>query len=209
MRMPSLRLSLTYSTFNRSWKTGKAKNVAIKLKNIILRYCCQVSFDHNLHDTKKISPKFALLNSDCLALTFWKSRLPEITVLVYERAENPELHKLGTDMLSLQEMWNILKCKRFKASQIHKIDHFHLAFHHFCPHALNSKNTFKQWLTKGLINYPLMVALHRKILEEVDNRAFNAGQNGVQQITQGHTPSNSDKKKHLIKLLFRDLFCIC
>lgn len=54
-----------------------------------------------------------------------------------------------------------------------------------------------------------MVALCRKILEEVDNHAFSAGQNGVQQITQGHTPSNSDKKKNLIKLLFRDLFCIC
>lgn len=102
---------------------------------------------------------------------------------------------------------NILKCKRSKASQIHKIDHFYLAFQHFFfLHALNSKNTFKQWLTKGSINYPLLVALYRKILEEVDNHAFNARQNGVQQITQWHALSNSDKKKHFIKLLFSNLF---
>lgn len=50
--------------------TRKDKNVVRKLKNRVLKYCSQISFDYNLYDTEKITPNFAMLNSDCLALTF-------------------------------------------------------------------------------------------------------------------------------------------
>lgn len=82
----------------------KVKNVVIKLKNTTLKYCSLVNFGHNLYDAEKIALNFALLNSECLALTFWKSRLSEITDLIYERPENPELQELATDLLSLQEL---------------------------------------------------------------------------------------------------------
>lgn len=48
----------------------KVKNVAIKIKNIILRCWSLVSFGHNFYDAEKITLNFALLHSDCLALTF-------------------------------------------------------------------------------------------------------------------------------------------
>lgn len=48
----------------------KVTDVVIKLKNIILKYCRQVSLALNLYDTEKITPNFALLNSDCLGLAF-------------------------------------------------------------------------------------------------------------------------------------------
>lgn len=78
--MISLRSSLIYS---RNWKTGSAwgkeKNTILRLKNVIFKYWSLLSFEHSLCDAGRITLKFSLLNSDCLALIFWKSRFSEIT----------------------------------------------------------------------------------------------------------------------------------